>query len=231
MSNTEFRDDYSWSTYDDAFLRLVEIIQPERVLDIGAGSGKYGKLVRKMKKDAHITGIEIDQDVIKNEKLDTIYDDIAGKLALEFLLTNPLKNYDLVVIGDCIEHMKKSEGIDLLNLLNYRSSFVFVVTPDGMVMNKDPYYFGHISNWTERDFMWHDNFAYERASVLQMFLMRGLLKPEYPTMQAIVNDFNQRKYPLYTQNNFMEKYLELTYVDQMKTWPLENGMKGGYRAF
>jgi hypothetical protein len=50
-------------------------------------------------------------------------------------------------------------------------------------------------------------------------------------MQAIVNDFNQRKYPLYTQNNFMEKYLELTYVDQMKTWPLENGMKGGYRAF
>ena len=90
MSNTEFRDDYSWSTYDDAFLRLVEIIQPERVLDIGAGSGKYGKLVRKMKKDAHITGIEIDQDVIKNEKLDLLHVHYAIPHASSAYLANQL---------------------------------------------------------------------------------------------------------------------------------------------
>lgn len=226
------QQDFSWVTFDESFLHFVKMIQPERVLDIGAGSGKYGKLVRSIKSDVHITGVEIDQGVIAKHNLHSIYDEMAPELAMDFLLKNPLKNFDLVIIGDCIEHMKKSEGIDLLNLLNYRSSFIYVVTPDGMVMNKDPYYFGHISNWTERDLMWHDNFAYDRVSVLQVFLMRGLLRTNHPSMAHIINEINAKEFLLCTPNDEgSQKKLRLTYVDQMKCWEISPGVRGGYRAF
>ena len=37
---------YSFTTFDDLSAYLLEQIKPQRVLDIGAGEGKYGRMVR-----------------------------------------------------------------------------------------------------------------------------------------------------------------------------------------
>ena len=38
---------YSWTTFDDLRAYLLQQIAPQRVLDIGPGVGKYGRLVRQ----------------------------------------------------------------------------------------------------------------------------------------------------------------------------------------
>lgn len=224
-------DEYSWNTYDGVFQAFVEGLKPKTVLDIGAGSGKYGKLTRQYAKDAKITAIEIDVEGTIRHKLNEVYDHVVTVQAAEFLMKNPKENFDLVIIGDCIEHMPKSVGIDLLNYLNYRAAYVFIITPDGMVMNKDPYYLGHISNWTERDFMWHDNFAFERVGVMQLFLMRGLLRPDLPSMAQFADHFKALQLPLYRDDGDFHKNADLTLVNQGFKWSNPDGSLGAYRPF
>jgi hypothetical protein len=43
------------------------------------------------------------------------------------------RTYDAVILGDCIEHMRKSVGLDLLNFLVYRSSIIVVKFPVQMI--------------------------------------------------------------------------------------------------
>jgi len=47
------------------------------------------------------------------------------------------RTYDAVILGDCIEHMRKSVGLDLLNFLVYRSRIIVVKFPVQMI--QDPY--------------------------------------------------------------------------------------------
>ncbi|TDR32173.1 methyltransferase domain-containing protein [Hydromonas duriensis] len=225
------QDDYSWNTYDEVFKHFVSVLKPNAVLDIGAGSGKYGKLVRQVMPEAKISGVEIDEEGAKRNQLEQIYDEVITIPTTDFLMKHPDKNFDLVVIGDCIEHMFKSVGLDLLNYLNYRSAYVLIITPDGMVMNKDPYYLGHISNWTERDLMWHDNFGHERVGVMQLFLMRGLLRPDLPTLGQFNDYLKSIPLPLYHDNGAFQKNFELTLVNQMFKWESTPGTLHSYRPF
>ena len=66
--------------------------------------------------------------------------------------------YDLVIIGDCIEHMKKSEGIDLLNFLVYRSKYILIHYPNEYIQGTvdDHIHEAHISIWHESDFQAFD---------------------------------------------------------------------------
>ena len=227
----QIEDGYSWNTYDDVFRTIVAGLNPKTVMDIGAGSGKYGKMTRKIAPDAKITAVEIDVEGTIRHKLDQTYDQVVTVQAADFLMKNPNENFDLVIIGDCIEHMPKSVGIDLLNYLNYRAAYVVIITPDGMVMNKDPYYLGHTSNWTERDFMWHDNFGYDRVGVMQLFLMRGLLRPELPDMGSMNEHIKAQALPLHLDNGQFYKNAEFTLVNQMFKWQNPNGSWGAYRPF
>ena len=43
--------------------------------------------------------------------------------------------FDLVIIGDCIEHMRKSDGVDLLNFLMYRSGYICVIYPEAYIQD------------------------------------------------------------------------------------------------
>lgn len=224
-------DTYSWNTYDEVFKTFLIAMKPARIMDIGAGSGKYGKLVRQLLPDSHITAIEIDVEGVERNQLRKVYDQVATMQTIDFLMTSPKENFDLVIIGDCIEHMLKSTGIDLLNYLNYRSAYVLVITPDGMVMNLEPYFLGHISNWTERDFMWHDNFAVERVGVMQLFLMRGLLRPDMPSLAQFADHVKALQIPLHHDNGSFAKHAELVLKNQMVTWSTEPGTMWSYRPF
>jgi hypothetical protein len=86
------------------------------------------------------------------------------------------RTYDAVILGDCIEHMRKSVGLDLLNFLVYRSRIIIVKFPVQMI--QDPYQGhkneAHISVWSEHDFRGMDCFFAERDYIC-LAMVRGYL--------------------------------------------------------
>jgi|GEM_PF-2401789 len=184
--------EHSWSVMDGVVERLIGLINPGVILDVGAGSGKYGRMARRCAPLCHQTALEYDAQAAQAFDLTAVYDEVVCQDALSFLKANPLKLYDLVILGDVIEHFLKSEGLDILNFLNYRAGYLLIVTPDAMPMAREPYQEGHNSVWTVRDFHWHDNFAWEKFGPVQLFLLRGFERwNAVPALADIVAEVNK----------------------------------------
>jgi len=141
---------------------IVEI-DPASVLDVGVGFGKYGVLAREYTDIRHgryqrkewkvvIDGIEIFSPYYN--PICDIYDRVYGQDVKELL--PHLKNYELVLICDVLEHLTKDDGIQVLaECKRMATKAVIVSTPFG------PYpqdtCFGnenerHISEWKVNDF-------------------------------------------------------------------------------
>jgi len=144
---------YSKRHFDDAVESLVQLLQPRTVLDIGAGAGKYATLIRRAYPAAVITAIEMDREYIERFKLAEKYDAVRA-IDAEQLLTEVDTDYDLVIFGDVIEHLRKSTGLDLLNFFIYRCKKMLVLFPlrdrQGAVGGKRQE--AHISVWGQGDF-------------------------------------------------------------------------------
>src|SRR5205823_14385763 len=89
------------------------------------------------------------------------------------------ETYDLVVIGDCIEHLRKSDGIDLLNFLVYRTKYLWVIYPERMVQGRWEGHKSeaHISAWSDADFAWMDCLIVRRANMVAVAANGYLLDP------------------------------------------------------
>lgn len=125
-----------------------------RYLDIGAGDGKYGQWVRKSVPGAHIEAIEVDPEWIDFYQLRTIYDIVWEVDAATWFDDQPDYTTDIVFIGDTIEHLKKSAGVDLIHYLIYRCRWMLLTFPDRYVQYA---WYGHKheahrSAWDESDF-------------------------------------------------------------------------------
>ena len=168
---------YSSSAFDYYVGTLVSLLQPRNVCDIGPGAGKYGKIVRNIavreQFKTHITGIEIDSSYIEQFGLRQIYDEVIVDDALRMLQT-PQVRFDLVFIGDCIEHLKKSDGLDLLNFLVYRTGYICVIYPDAYVQDDWQGHAAeaHLSTWSPADFSAWDTLHHSWSGV-HLFLVKG----------------------------------------------------------
>lgn len=112
-------------------------IKPKSILDIGIGFGSKGMLFREYtdvwnqrywKKDwqVKIDGIEIFKKYI-TQLQKKIYDNIFIGNALEVI--DKLDNYDLIYCGDMIEHLKKEEGLKLIEKMKEHAKIVIIATP------------------------------------------------------------------------------------------------------
>lgn len=135
-----------------------------KILDVGIGFGKWGFLIRDLfdvlnaqnfsKSDwkIDITGVEVFPKYITPiQKI--IYNKIIKKNISEAL--DELENYDLIIMGDIIEHFEKKDSHELLRNLFRCSENIIVSTPfdykpqGGYAGNK---YEIHKSGWTLSDF-------------------------------------------------------------------------------
>lgn len=168
---------FSSDTFDGYITTLIEYLQPATVLDIGPGAGKYVDMLRPIAKQhdfsTHITGVEIDPMYIEKFHLNERYDDLIVGDAVN-LINTPKVRYDLVMIGDCIEHMRKSSAIDLLNFLVYRSGYICIVYPEAFVQDDwhDHPAEAHISTWHETDFKGWDT-IHREWNGMNLFLIKG----------------------------------------------------------
>ena len=170
---------YSSKLLDSEVLNILKEIKPSKVYDIGAGAGKYGLMIRKNTIEVErLICIEIDKDYIEKFKLNNIYDEVLQMSAMDLISEKFYDtNFDTVVIGDCIEHLKKSDGIDLLNFLVYRTKWILVQYPIKYLQNtfEGKHQEAHISIWDDKDF---DSFEIKKkleAETQRFILIKGYL--------------------------------------------------------
>lgn len=134
-------------------LNMAYVCNPNRILDVGPGVGKYGLLIREYLKPVdQLDAVEAWPLYVKEFPwLSAIYDRIfichAGALS-----DSQLAAYDVVLMIDVIEHMEKDEGLDLLGRIPGR---VIVCTPENFFQNPEADEIPpekHRSLWSVADF-------------------------------------------------------------------------------
>lgn len=131
-----------WAT-DRALARLVPHLRDENkdgmlsVLDIGVGSGTYSNRYRQgVLKNANWTGIEVWAPYIEKYALNTLYDKIvqqdartyAKEMSAEYG-SKSIPHFDLVFLGDVVEHMSKEDAQEMVSNLLYISNVVIISIP------------------------------------------------------------------------------------------------------
>lgn len=179
---------YSLPFFDDVVNYLIKHIMVETCLDIGAGAGKYGKMVRQFHPGSRLTAIEIDPTYIEQFNLKDIYDNVLCQDATQ-LIEVLTENYDLVILGDCLEHLRKSQGIDLLSYLLYHSRYLLIIYPEGLIQGSwqgHPQE-AHISAWFPSDFINYDHLLMKRMHTVLVAVNGFLLRRVDLSVQEVLS--------------------------------------------
>jgi hypothetical protein len=170
---------HSDSVFDQWVGDFIALTQPRTVLDIGPGAGKYGRIVRERAPTAALAAREIDDSYVRKFALGEIYDYVLVGDAIK-VINDPSFRSDMVIMGDVIEHMRKSIATDLLNFLVYRTSYIVILTPDKMPQDDWEGHAAeaHISTWSEHDFAgWKTHHQFKDR--IHLFVVEGY-QPHVP---------------------------------------------------
>ena len=133
--------------------RIVEMLvreRPRSVLDVGAGYGKYGVLVREYCDPRRVDAVDA------NPPRYPVYDHVyqGDVRELDRLLPPEAAAYDLALFIDVIEHLEKPEAWRVLEGLMRRAQRVLIATPLGFRAQEIPGmpYETHRSGWYPWDF-------------------------------------------------------------------------------
>jgi len=143
---------------------MVKLMAPESALDIGVGAGKFGFVFREEREwktgsvptehwRARLDGVEVCARYI-TPLHNYLYDKLYIGLAEEIVPS--LGSYDLIHMGDVIEHLGKSDGLALLDVLYDKAQMgILIVTPVGEYpqqgTRENPFQ-EHKSVWCSKDF-------------------------------------------------------------------------------
>jgi hypothetical protein len=143
---------------------LVILTDPQKLLDIGVGFGKYGFLAREylelwnssndyLKWTRQIDGIEAFRDYLTPIHRQ-IYSRIHEGDALSLL---PLLDhrYDLILMIDVLEHFSRDDGVKVLELCRRRGRNTIISVPKSMSAQGEVYgnpYETHKYSWGRKDF-------------------------------------------------------------------------------
>ncbi len=150
---------------------IVEILsatRPASLLDVGLGNGKIGFIARDLldvmlgergkfkKKDwkTKIDGIEIFSDYIQDHQK-AIYNEIYIGNAFDVIDT--LGKYDMIVLGDVLEHFEKNQAYQFLDkCIAHSNKHLTVCIPLGEKWTQEAIYGNpyerHLSFWSFEEF-------------------------------------------------------------------------------
>jgi trans-aconitate methyltransferase len=129
-------------------IQRILALQPESILDIGAGSGTYGKLFRPHFPNAFMTAVEIHSAYVSDYKLWQTYDSVV----IGDARTCDLPIADVVILGDVLEHMSQRDALELWDRCRNRAvkgvflSVPIIEWPQGEV-NGNPHE-RHVHTWS-----------------------------------------------------------------------------------
>lgn len=183
--------------FDAVAEHLIARIAPTHALDVGAGDGKFGRMLRSAAPACDCSAIELEPSLVAQHGLADWYWRVETADAARWWRDNPDETFDLVVLGDCLQQMPKSEGLDLLNAMTYRAGWILVLVPEFVVQGAIDGRGSavHRSVWSERDFHWHDLWAWDNTRTASLFLLRGYL-PSVVDIDALVDGVDRAGVPL-----------------------------------
>jgi hypothetical protein len=123
---------FSSSTFDEVLTEHLIKINPRSVLDVGAGAGKHGKMVRELCPMARIGAIEPTKIYIDEYKLKEVYDELYEMDLMSYCDKQASDRHDVVIFGDVLEHFFRSQAIDYLDYFLYRAQWVVAIWPSQM---------------------------------------------------------------------------------------------------
>jgi hypothetical protein len=149
-------------------LETVLSKNPMKIVDVGAGMGKYGLLLReqylsfKTGKGELSPLDDITIDAIEDTKyffefrrglLEVIYDSVFKSSVFDITDILFQNKYDMVLLIDTVEHWTKEEALGLIRKIN-KYSDILVSTPKKVSMYTKHYYGDprhHITQWDDSD--------------------------------------------------------------------------------
>lgn len=107
-------------------LKLDQHFHFKRILDVGAGSGTYSRLLRPALPTAEWTALEIWEPYRDRFALNSHYD----RVLLADVRNWPVdQDYDLMLLGDILEHMQASEARDCVRSLLHHTQLLLISIP------------------------------------------------------------------------------------------------------
>lgn len=107
-----------------------ELTDIKKIVDIGAGSGTYAKMFRKLRlfQDATLVGIEAWEPYIEEYALKERYHEVilSDVRKVDFSALAP---FDLVIMGDVLEHITKEEAIEVVNAVSKITRYAIISIP------------------------------------------------------------------------------------------------------
>ncbi len=167
---------FSSSVFDTHIEEVFRLLNPRTLLDIGSGSGKYGEMMRRAVPTCHTAAIELEAEYIETYRLRSIYDEVWCMSALDLVTPKYYEHaFGTAVIGDTIEHLRKSEGVDLLNFLVYHTEWIIVQFPHQFPQNTWNGFTAeaHISVWSEHDFAGFDATKMYSRDTQRLIVIKG----------------------------------------------------------
>lgn len=173
---------YSATLLDKKVQNFIKKKKYQTYLDVGCGAGKYAQLIREVIKKPFIEAIESERGYVKQFNLHKLYNRVYVESVVNFFDDKPDYVTNIVIIGDCLEHLKKSEGLDLINFLIYRCSYIIIVFT---MKHIEFSWKGHASEahksvWTKEDFSQYD-YQYFKKGFMNMIILKGYLEDEKAT--------------------------------------------------
>ena len=150
-------------------LETVKSINPKKIVDVGAGMGKYGLLIREQYlsskagkgelspyDDILIDAIEDTEYFFKFRPglLEAIYDNVFKNSVFDSIDILYSNEYDVILLIDIIEHWTKEDALGLIRRIN-KYSDILISTPKRTSMYTKHFYGDprhHITQWDESDF-------------------------------------------------------------------------------
>lgn len=114
-SSTAFKEDIK--------NHILSNIKPnEKILDVGAGSGTYARMLGKY---FYIDAVEIFEPYIEKFELHELYNKVYNVNILAF----DFSPYDYIIMGDILEHIPKYEAINLVGKINSAGKKCLIAVP------------------------------------------------------------------------------------------------------
>lgn len=116
---------YSYSFFkEEVKNHLISVLDNDiKILDVGAGSGSYGLLLKNY--FANIDALEIFSDYIHQFELHEIYKNVYESNILDF----DISKYDYLIFGDIIEHLDINQAQILLEYITNSDKKCIVAIP------------------------------------------------------------------------------------------------------
>ena len=134
------------------------------VLDVGAGEGKWGKLLKD--KVIRIDGVEVWTKYITKYNLHNFYNSIFNTNIKEFIFDT---KYNIAILGDVLEHLHKEEAEQFLIVLKENVETIYLTIPvtvciqDGNAIGNP--FETHYYQWSDKEIRYDLGFELLNVSV------------------------------------------------------------------